>query len=295
MQTETDLIRTLADGRFHSGEELGRLLGVSRAAVWKRLQQIRDAFGIEVDAVKGRGYRFREPLDLLDETDIRHHLAESGVESPGQLYLHASIDSTNSWLMAKGAAGEPSGAVCLAEQQLSGRGRRGRHWVSPYGRNIYLSLLWRFDMTPMQVAGLSLAAAVGVLRTLQAFDCQDAGLKWPNDILWQERKLAGLLLDPDTLVEVAHWTTPPGQPRRFATWFFVADANRCGGVRVDGVEAVDYRWLTPADALAAGRRHDITLIRPTIATLTELQDYPDVTSALAGFAGRTIQHHSPVA
>ncbi|WP_372696659.1 NUDIX hydrolase [Immundisolibacter sp.] len=106
---------------------------------------------------------------------------------------------------------------------------------------------------------------------------------------------AGLLLDPDTLVEVAHWTTPPGQPRRFATWFFVADANRCGGVRVDGVEAVDYRWLTPADALAAGRRHDITLIRPTIATLTELQDYPDVASALAGFAGRTIQHHSPVA
>ncbi|MEJ2590991.1 MAG: bifunctional biotin--[acetyl-CoA-carboxylase] ligase/biotin operon repressor BirA [Candidatus Thiodiazotropha sp.] len=195
MQAETDLIRTLADGRFHSGEELGRLLGVSRAAVWKRLQQIRDAFGIEVDAVKGRGYRFREPLDLLDETDIRQHLTESGVESPGQLYLHASIDSTNSWLMAKGAAGEPSGAVCLAEQQLSGRGRRGRQWVSPYGRNIYLSLLWHFDMTPMQVAGLSLAAAVGVLRTLQSFDCQDAGLKWPNDILWQERKLAGLLLE----------------------------------------------------------------------------------------------------
>jgi 8-oxo-dGTP pyrophosphatase MutT (NUDIX family) len=104
---------------------------------------------------------------------------------------------------------------------------------------------------------------------------------------------AGLLLDPDALVEVAHWTTPPGQPRRFATWFFVADANGCGGVRVDGTEAVDYRWLTPAEALAAGRRHDITLIRPTIATLTELQDFPDVAAALTGFAGRAILRHAP--
>ena len=104
---------------------------------------------------------------------------------------------------------------------------------------------------------------------------------------------AGLLLDPDALVEVAHWTTPPGQPRRYATWFFVADANRCGGVRVDGSEAVDYRWLTPDDALAAGRRHELTLIRPTIATLTELLDFPDVATALAGFAARRATHHLP--
>ncbi|MFZ5493448.1 MAG: NUDIX hydrolase [Pseudomonadota bacterium] len=104
---------------------------------------------------------------------------------------------------------------------------------------------------------------------------------------------AGLLLDPDTLIEVAHWTTPPGQVRRYATWFFVADANRCGGVRVDGIEAVDYRWLRPADALAASREHDLTLIRPTIATLTELQAFADVAAALAYFAGRTILRHTP--
>lgn len=195
MQTETDLIRILSDGRFHSGEELGRLLGLTRAAVWKRLRLIRETFGLEVDAVKGRGYRFREPLDLLDEHQIRQHVADAGCETQGRLYLHASIDSTNSWLMSRGAAGEPSGAVCLAEQQLSGRGRHGRQWISPYGRNIYLSLLWHFELAPMQVAGLSLAAAVGVLRTLHEFDCHGAGLKWPNDILWQEKKLAGLLLE----------------------------------------------------------------------------------------------------
>ncbi len=104
---------------------------------------------------------------------------------------------------------------------------------------------------------------------------------------------AGLLLDPDTLIEVAHWTTPPGQVRRYATWFFVADANRCGGVRVDGIEAVDYRWLTAEAALGAGRRHELTLIRPTIATLTELQAFADEAAALAYFAGRAVLRHTP--
>ena len=111
MQADTELIATLADGCFHSGEELGQLLGVSRAAVWKRLQQIRQVFGLEVDAVKGRGYRFREPLDLLDETQILQYMADGQSVAMGRLYILPSVDSTNSWLMARGAAGEASGAV----------------------------------------------------------------------------------------------------------------------------------------------------------------------------------------
>lgn len=195
MHADTELIQTLADGRFHSGEALGRLLGVSRAAVWKRLQQIRQTFGLEIDAVKGRGYRLRESLDLLDEKTILRTLPEAEHALMGHLYLHNAIESTNTWLMQQGAAGEPSGAVCLAEQQISGRGRHGRQWISPYGRNIYLSLLWRFDLAPMQVAGLSLAAAIGVLRVLHKINCLSAGLKWPNDVLWEQKKLAGLLLE----------------------------------------------------------------------------------------------------
>ncbi|ANX04193.1 NUDIX hydrolase [Immundisolibacter cernigliae] len=104
---------------------------------------------------------------------------------------------------------------------------------------------------------------------------------------------AGLLLDPDALVEVAHWTTPPGQPRRYATWFFVADANGCGGVRIDDVEAVDYRWLRPADALDAGWRGELHLIRPTVATLQQLQEFADVRTALAALAGQAVPYHSP--
>jgi BirA family biotin operon repressor/biotin-[acetyl-CoA-carboxylase] ligase len=195
MVADTKLIRFLSDGRFHSGEILGRQMGISRAGVWKRLQQMTKQYGIEVDAVKGRGYRLKRPLDLLDEDEILQQLSPGERNSTAKLYLHDSLDSTNSWLMQRGATGEASGAVCLAEQQQAGRGRHGRQWVSPYGRNIYFSILWRLDMAPMQVAGLSLAAAIGVLRVLHQMNCHQAGLKWPNDILWQGKKLAGLLLE----------------------------------------------------------------------------------------------------
>ncbi len=195
MQAEFELIRTLADGAFHSGEALGRLLGISRAGVWKRLQPLKRDFGLEIDAVKGRGYRLREPLDLLDRRMVLKHIPETERFEVEGLHLRPVLDSTNSWLMQRGAQGEPSGSVCLTEYQQSGRGRHGRQWVSPFGRNVYLSMLWRFDMPPMQVAGLSLAAAIAVLRTLQTFGCKGAGLKWPNDILWQHKKLAGLLLE----------------------------------------------------------------------------------------------------
>ena len=195
MQRELELIRTLADGRFHSGEALGRLMGISRAGVWKRLKSLKKRFGLDIDAVRGRGYRLRERLDMFDVDAVLAQIPLPERDAISALHLHPLIDSTNSWLMQRGAEGEPSGSVCLAEYQLAGRGRHGRQWVSPFGRNVYLSLLWRFDLAPMQVAGLSLAAAVGVLRVLKSLDCHEAGLKWPNDILWNQKKLAGLLLE----------------------------------------------------------------------------------------------------
>jgi BirA family biotin operon repressor/biotin-[acetyl-CoA-carboxylase] ligase len=195
MQSEIELIHTLADGAFHSGEQLGRLLGITRAGVWKRLQQLKLDFGLEIDAVKGRGYRLREPLDLFSTVEVLEYIPDNEQFGINNLHLHTVLDSTNTWLMQRGAEGEPSGAVCLTEYQQAGRGRHGRQWISPFGHNVYLSMLWRFEMAPMQVAGLSLAAAVGVLRTLQEFNCMGAGLKWPNDILWEGKKLAGLLLE----------------------------------------------------------------------------------------------------
>jgi BirA family biotin operon repressor/biotin-[acetyl-CoA-carboxylase] ligase len=195
MYPHHELIQRLADGRFHSGEELGCLLNVTRSSVWKRLKQLKEEYQLQVDAVTGRGYRLREPLDLLDQERIVQLLRQQGSEPLPKLTLHASIDSTNSWLMKQGALGAASGSICLAERQSAGKGRHGRQWVSPFGSNIYLSMLWRFEYPPMQLAGLSLASAIAVIRLLHQLSCDQAGLKWPNDILWQGKKLAGLLLE----------------------------------------------------------------------------------------------------
>jgi BirA family biotin operon repressor/biotin-[acetyl-CoA-carboxylase] ligase len=194
MNRHHELIHRLADGRFHSGQELGRLLGLTRSSVWKKLQQIRKRYDIEIDAVTGRGYRLRDPLDLLSHETILGHLRAEGIEPP-PIIVHSSIDSTNNWLMREMATGAESGTVCLAEQQSAGKGRHGRSWISPFGRNIYLSMLWRFNYPPTQIAGLSLASAIAVLRLLHQLNCSESGLKWPNDVLWQGKKLAGLLLE----------------------------------------------------------------------------------------------------
>ncbi|MES9940419.1 MAG: bifunctional biotin--[acetyl-CoA-carboxylase] ligase/biotin operon repressor BirA [Candidatus Thiodiazotropha sp. 6PLUC2] len=205
MSDNFDLVKIMADGRFHSGEELGAKLGVSRAAVWKKLQLVKDRYLLGIDAVKGKGYRLSESLDLLDREKIIERLQQSNPGTLPSLNIHTTIDSTNSWLMQQAALGIESGSVCLAEQQNGGRGRHGRQWVSPFGRNLYFSMLFRFDLAPTQVAGLSLASAIGVLRLLRQLNCYQAGLKWPNDILWQGKKLAGLLL------EVSGETSGPSQ------------------------------------------------------------------------------------
>lgn len=187
------IVRLLADGQCHSGEALAAHLGVSRAAVWKSLRKTSEGLGLNIQAVRGQGYRLNTPLELLDPERI---LAALGPETPiARLEIHDDIDSTNAQLMREAAEGAPSGTLCLAERQSAGRGRLGRNWVSPFGANLYLSLLWRFPFGLVGMGGLSLAAGAAVAETLRAAGAQDIGLKWPNDVLWHRRKLAGLLLE----------------------------------------------------------------------------------------------------
>ncbi len=195
METRYQLIRSLADGKFHSGEALARSLGLSRAAIWKQIKGLREQWGMEIHAVSGRGYRLVYPLELLQQDKILMLLPSATRGTLSGLEIHDSIDSTNEYLMLQAAADLPSGQACLAELQTAGRGRRGREWHSPYGSNIYLSLLWRFPLAPIELSGLSLAAGLAVVRALNYLGVTEVGLKWPNDILWQERKLAGLLLE----------------------------------------------------------------------------------------------------
>jgi len=193
MQQGTALLRILADGRFHSGEILGRALGISRAGVWKRLQGLK-ARGIEVRSIPGKGHCLAAPIELLSEAQIRAALAPSAQARLGGFELHQHIDSTNSELRRRAAA-LPSSFACLAEEQSAGRGRHGRIWASPYARNLYLSLLWRFHAGPDALAGLSLAVGVAVLRAVHQVGVTGVGLKWPNDLVWRGAKCAGTLIE----------------------------------------------------------------------------------------------------
>jgi len=195
MQTPLEIIRALADGQCHSGEAIAQRLGVSRAAVWKAVRKASEALGLEIVAERGRGYRLSAPLELLAAERILAALSPEAQGHIARMEIHDALDSTNTRLMREAADGAPSGTLCLAERQTAGRGRLGRTWVSPFGTNLYLSLLWRFPFGPGGMAGLSLAAGTAVADALHAIGVRDIGLKWPNDVLWQDRKLAGLLLE----------------------------------------------------------------------------------------------------
>ncbi|MBL8299539.1 MAG: biotin--[acetyl-CoA-carboxylase] ligase [Rhodanobacteraceae bacterium] len=192
MQTR-DLVAALADGRDWSGNELAQRFGVTRAAVWKRLAELRRA-GLPLAAMAGHGYRLALPLELLDAQAIRAGLPPLLRARFADLAVHWDIDSTNSELM-RSAAAHADFAVCLAEQQHAGRGRRGRQWQSPLLCNIYLSLLKRFDCGMGSLSGLSLAVGVAVARALEHCGAPALGLKWPNDVLAGDAKLAGILVE----------------------------------------------------------------------------------------------------
>lgn len=195
MRTIHNILLQLADGRFHSGSELAATLGFSRTTVWKQIQHLTQQYNIPVQAVQGRGYRLEEPLELLDAEKILDALTPSVRELVRQLQVLWSLDSTNRFLM-EGSQLEPeSGTVVAAEHQRAGRGRRGREWISPFGKNLYFSILWHFKASPATLSGLSLAVAVAIMRALASLGITGLGLKWPNDILWQRQKLCGVLLE----------------------------------------------------------------------------------------------------
>jgi BirA family biotin operon repressor/biotin-[acetyl-CoA-carboxylase] ligase len=194
MRMRRDLLAILSDGQCHSGEALGLALGVSRMAVWKHLRALRE-WGVPLEVVRARGYHLPSAVELLDAEAILGGLQAATRARLTNVDAFLEIDSTNTWLRQKALAGAPSGSVCVAEMQRAGRGRRNRHWVSPFAASLYLSLLWRSSGGAAELGGLSLAAGVAIVRSLRIFGVETAGLKWPNDVLVDGAKLAGILID----------------------------------------------------------------------------------------------------
>lgn len=181
------VIAILSDGEFHSGEQLGAELGMSRAAINKHIQTVRD-WGLDIFTVPGKGYKLPASIALLDRDKILAALPEGNVD------VLPVIDSTNQYLQDR-ISQLRSGDACVAEYQQAGRGRRGRRWFSPFGSNLYLSMYWKLDQGPAAAMGLSLVIGIVMAEVMQRLGAEDVRVKWPNDLYLKDRKLAGILVE----------------------------------------------------------------------------------------------------
>ena len=180
------IISLLSAGEFVSGERIGEQLGVSRAAVSKHVKGLSE-WGLDIYSIQGKGYKLASPVQLLDQRVIQH-------QTNVPVELISIIDSTNQHLL-ENVHTLSQGAVCLAEYQSQGRGRRGRQWISPFGSNLYLSMYWQLEAGMAAAMGLSLVVGVAVVEALQQLGIDGVKLKWPNDLYYQDRKLAGILVE----------------------------------------------------------------------------------------------------
>lgn len=187
------LMNILADGKCHNGNELGQAIGVSRSAIWKQINQLNE-LGVPVIHVQQKGYQLPKPLVLLNSDAISTELLAQGFKHAFNLQTFTELDSTNRYLKDF----EPSSEVqiCCAEIQSQGRGRFGRLWYSPFGDNIYCSSRWNLQCDLAKLSGLSLISSLAVLASLnQLAGDQGIKIKWPNDILWNHKKLCGSLIE----------------------------------------------------------------------------------------------------
>ncbi len=189
-----DLLLALSAGQARSGSELAARIGVTRAAVWKQVEGLR-ALGVPILARAGEGYRLAAPLDLLDAAIIAAELAAPVRVRLLPIDVRWQLDSTNSELLRSAGDGPRELAACLAEIQSQGRGRRGRGWHMPLAGGLALSLRRRFDASMGSLAGLSLAVGVALVEALADAGIVRARLKWPNDVVVDDRKLAGILVE----------------------------------------------------------------------------------------------------
>ncbi len=186
------LINALANGDFVSGQMLGEQLEISRTAISRHVKALTE-MGLDIYSVTGKGYKLSQPLSLLKQSKIVSALAKGDLTP--EVEVHSLIDSTNNYLLRRLPNQLSQGQVCLAEFQSSGRGRRGRQWVSPFGSQIYLSMYWYLEQGLSAAMGLSLITALAVSDAIYSLTNTQVQLKWPNDIYLDGAKLAGILID----------------------------------------------------------------------------------------------------
>lgn len=188
-----EILRLLrgADG-YISGQELCNRFGVSRTAVWKAINQLKEA-GYEIEAQQNKGYRLKAAPDLMTEAEIKSLMHTDWVAK--EVLYFDTIDSTNTKAQELAEKGYPSGTLVVADKQESGKGRRGRSWVSPSGTGIFMTLMIKPDINPNNASMLTLVAALAVAKAITSVTGEEAMIKWPNDIVVNSKKVCGILTE----------------------------------------------------------------------------------------------------
>lgn len=188
-----EILRLLrsADG-YISGQELCNRFGVSRTAVWKAINQLKEA-GYEIEAQQNKGYRLMAAPDLMTEAEIKSLMHTDWVAK--EVLYFDTIDSTNTKAQELAEKGYPSGTLVVADKQESGKGRRGRSWVSPSGTGIFMTLMIKPDINPNNASMLTLVAALAVAKAITSVTGEEALIKWPNDIVVNGKKVCGILTE----------------------------------------------------------------------------------------------------
>lgn len=191
-QNLVELVKLLNDGLYHDGTSIGEDLKISRAAVWKLIKKL-EQYNIPLTCTKGKGYKLESPLALLDMTKLKSQLRHKSV----QLDILEKTPSTNDYLKSFSKQNKKI-IACFSESQTKGKGRLHRQWHSPFAENIYLSVLCPFEKDISELTGLSMVSALAVCHALESvmdFQEKKLSIKWPNDILIEGRKLAGILIE----------------------------------------------------------------------------------------------------
>ena len=188
-----EILRLLrsADG-YISGQELCNRFGVSRTAVWKAINQLKEA-GYEIEAQQNKGYKLMAAPDLMTEAEIKSLMHTDWVAK--EVLYFDTIDSTNTKAQELAEKGYPSGTLVVADKQESGKGRRGRSWVSPSGTGIFMTLMIKPDINPNNASMLTLVAALAVAKAITSVTGEKAMIKWPNDIVVNGKKVCGILTE----------------------------------------------------------------------------------------------------
>lgn len=282
---ERALLQRLTEGPV-SGDALARALGLSRAAVWKRIGALREA-GVAIHAQPGQGYALAQPLELLDADLIAAALPVPARAGIAALDVAWSLDSTNSELLRRPAADAGLAQVLLAERQTGGRGRRGRSWSSPLAAHVYLSVARGFAGGLARLGGLSLVAGIASAEALHALGFGAVRLKWPNDLVVAGpdglRKLGGLLVEGGgehagparAVIGLGLNVRMPEQAaaRIDQPWCDLAGLAPSPPSRNDVVAALLAHWLPALDAFDA---EGLAPFLPRYAALDALADQPVV-------------------